>query len=369
MPNRLAAVREQLQAAGLDALLVTHPANRRYLTGFVAEDDPPNESAGHVVITRERAVLIVSPLEAERARLQAPDFEVVDRVRPLAKADAAVLSEVQARRVGFEADAILYRDVKILEEELNGAVELVPVDSLVLDLRAVKTADEIDRIARAAAITDQAFERVAGSISTGDTERTIALRLDTAMRELGAEGPAFPTIVAAGPNAALPHHEPGDRPVEPGEPVVIDMGARVDGYCADLTRTVWIGSPNETLREIYPVVHQALETASARLRAGLTGREADALARDVIAAAGYGDFLPHSVGHGVGVQVHEKPSLSPRSDEVLAVGNVVTIEPGIYLPGRGGVRIEDLAVVEADGIRGLSRARIAPIDGAPDLED
>jgi len=234
---------------------------------------------------------------------------------------------------------------------------LVAVGNLVGDIRVVKSADEIAALERAITITDQAFERVAAGISEGDTERQIALRLDVAMRELGASGPSFPTIVASGPNSAFPHHEPSDRSIVAGEPIVIDMGAMVDGYCADLTRTVWVGEPNEILRAIYPVVLRALEEAEAELVSGMTGRESDGIAREVIAGAGYGDFFTHSLGHGVGVQIHERPSLSPRSDEQLAPGHLVTIEPGIYLPGMGGVRIEDVAIVEHDGsIRILTRA-------------
>jgi Xaa-Pro aminopeptidase len=356
MQSRITQLRQALERAGLDAIVITHPANRRYLTGFEGDDTPPNESAGHVVIGANRAVLVVSPLEAQRAQELAPDFEIFDRVRPLAKADAAVLNEIGATRIGFEEDAILYLDYVTLKENLSADTEFVSVGNMVGDIRAIKTPAEIAVIERALEITDQAFELVAAGIQEGDTERQIALRLDVAMRELGASGPSFPTIVASGPNSARPHHEPSDRSIVAGEPIVIDMGALFDGYCADLTRTVWVGEPNETLRALYPVVLQALEEAEAGLTPGMSGREGDSIAREVIAGAGYGDFFPHSLGHGVGVQIHERPNLSPRTDEQLAPGHVITIEPGIYLPGKGGVRIEDVAVVEQDGIRILTRA-------------
>ncbi len=351
-----------MKQAGLDAVVVTHPTNRRYLTGFEGDDIPPNESAGHVIVSQDRAVMVVSPLEAHRASEQAHGFDVFDRVRPLAKADAAVLKEIGARRVGFEADAILYHDYVMLREELSDDVQLDPVGELINDLRAIKAPDEIAVLERAIHITDEAFERVAATIKEGDTEREIALRLDTTMRELGATGSSFPTIVASGPNAARPHHEPSDRQILAGEPIVIDMGAVVDGYCADLTRTTWVGEPNEVLRAIYPIVLQALNDVEAELRPGMPGREADGIAREVIAAGGYSDFFPHGLGHGVGVRVHESPSMSPRTDEPLVAGHVVTIEPGIYLPGRGGVRIEDVAVIEEQGIRVLTRASKRTID-------
>lgn len=356
MQSRIAKLRERLAAQRLDAIVITHPSNRRYLTGFTAEDHPPNESAGHVVVGSNRAVLVTSTLEAERARTDSPDLEIFDRVRPMAKADADVLKELGASRVGFEDDAILYKDVSILQEELGEEVEIVPVGSLVDELREIKSAGEIDILTRAIRITDEAFERVAPTIAVGDTEREIAWRIDSAMRDLGAEGPAFTTIVASGPNSALPHYAPADRRIEEGEPIVIDMGALVDGYCGDLTRTLWVGEPNETLRAIYPIVMRAVEATESALKAGMTGKEGDALARDVITEAGYGEYLIHSVGHGLGIQVHEAPSMSPRSSQVLEPGHVVTVEPGIYLPGRGGVRIEDVAVIEENGVRILTRA-------------
>ncbi len=362
MQARLDRLRAQIKDAGLDAVVITHPTNRRYLTGFEGDDIAPNESSGHVVVSADRAVLVVSPLEAQRAQEQAEGFEVFDRVRPLARADATVLSETGTRRVGFEADAIIYQDYVTLREVLDDNVELVPVGELINDLRAIKTPDEIRILERAIQITDEAFERVAATIKEGDTERDIAFRLDTAMRELGATGLSFPTIVASGPNAARPHHEPSERAINAGDAIVIDMGAVVDGYCADLTRTVWVGEPDETLRAIYPVVEKALSEAEAELRPGMSGREGDGISREVIAGAGYGDYFPHGLGHGVGVRVHESPSMSPRTDAPLVPGHVITIEPGIYLPGKGGVRIEDVAVVEEDGIRVLTRARKQQLD-------
>lgn len=356
MQDRLSALREQLAASGLDAIVITHPSNRFYLTGYTGEDIAPNESGGHVIVTADRAVLVTSTVNSEQARQQAPDFEVFDEIPSPADADVAVLRQMGVRRIGFEDSAILYADYQTLRRELGDDVELVPVGSLVDDLRVVKSDAEIAIIERAIHLTDQAFEQVEPTIKAGDTEREIAWRLDSVMRELGAEGPAFPTIVASGPNAALPHHRPSDRAIGPGEPIVIDMGAYLDGYCADLTRTVWVGEADDRLREIYPIVLRALEAASAQIKAGITGREADAIARDIITEAGYGEAFGHSLGHGLGVRVHEAPSLSKRYDQPLPAGSVVTIEPGIYLPEWGGIRIEDVGVVGDDGVRILTRA-------------
>ena len=356
MQSRVTKLRDRLAASNLDAIVVTHPSNRFYLTGFTAVDIPPNESSGHLVIGRERAVLVTSFLNADQARQQATELEVVDRTRVFAEADAQALQEIGARRVGFEDRSILYSDYQTLTEKLGGAVELVPVGPLVDNLRAVKSPEEIERIAHAVAVTDRALEQVTVNLQEGQAEQQIAWQLEMAMRELGAEGLAFPSIVASGPNAARPHHEPAERAIQAGEPIVIDMGALVNGYCADLTRTVWLGEPDAKLHEVYGIVLDALRTAETAIRPGMTGKEADATAREVIAAAGYGEAFGHSLGHGLGVRVHEGPALSARTEERLDPGNVVTIEPGIYLPGWGGVRIEDVAVIEEEGIRVLTGA-------------
>ncbi|MCC6313272.1 MAG: M24 family metallopeptidase, partial [Thermomicrobiales bacterium] len=200
------------------------------------------------------------------------------------------------------------------------------------------------------------FVAATKGLAADTTERELADRLDRAMRDRGASGPAFDTIVAAGPHAARPHHDPTDRPIEEGEPIIIDMGARHRGYNADLTRTIWIGEATERLRTIYTIVFDANAAARAGLRAGLTGAEADRLAREPIEAAGFGEQFTHSLGHGLGIKVHEAPSLRKTSEETLETGNVVTVEPGIYLPDWGGVRIEDVGVIAPDGVRILTEA-------------
>lgn len=353
--DRLAALRERLSAANLDAIVITHPTNRYYFSGYTAEDLPPNESAGHLVITPARAILVASTTNSEQARNQARGWEVFDKIRGPAKADVELLREIQPGRVGFEEAAILYHDYQTLREGVQNA-ELVPVGTMLEDMRAVKSAEEIEKIAHAIDVTDQAFTQVSRQIKEGDTEQAIAWQLESIMRDLGAQELAFPTIVAAGLNAAMPHHSPGPAIIRDGQPIVIDMGARVDGYCADLTRTVCAGEADEMLRRIYPIVLHALESVEVNLRAGLVGHDGDAIARDVISAAGYGQYFGHGLGHGVGVRVHESPSMAPGVEAPLASGNVVTIEPGIYLPDWGGVRIEDVAVIEAAGARILTKA-------------
>lgn len=356
MAQRVPDLRAQLRERGLDALLVTHPSNRFYLSGFTGDDIPPNESAGCLLIAADAAYLVTGPVNVEQARAQAPGYEVVPRGKSLATTLAELLGKAGVRRLGFEEEALLVGTERALAEATEGNVEFVAVGDLVSDLRVVKAADELAKIARAAAVTDAAFTAVSRAMRPEQTEREVAWALERAMREGGAEALAFPVIVAAGANGAQPHHEPGDQPVGASLPITIDMGARVDGYAADLTRTVILGEPTDKARAVYMTVLRAEEAALGGIRAGMTGHEADRLARDVLIAAGYQEFVVHGLGHGVGVRVHEAPSANQDVETPLPAGATLTLEPGLYLPGWGGVRIEDLVVIEEDGVRPLSHA-------------
>ncbi len=360
MAQRIPDLRAKMQERGLDALLVTHPSNRFYLSGFTFGDIPPNESAGCLLITGDRSYLVTGPTNLPAARAQAVGFEVVPRGKALPTTLADLLREGGVRRLGFEENATLVSLYRALEEATAGdngrRVDFVPVGELVSELRLIKSEDELAKIGRAARITDEAFESVARQLRPEQTERAIAWALELAMRERGAEGLAFPTIVASGPHGASPHHEVTDRPVGEGLPITIDMGARVAGYSADLTRTVILGEPDLRAREVYGTTLAALEAAEAGIRAGMTGAAADAVARGVIEGAGYGEHFVHGLGHGVGVRVHEAPSAAREVEAVLLAGATLTLEPGIYIPDWGGVRIEDLVVIEDAGVRVLSGA-------------
>jgi Xaa-Pro aminopeptidase len=321
---------DRLRATLEEPLLVTHGPNVRYLTGFSSSN----------------AALLIEP---ERVRLFT-DFRYVDAARAVEGVElvetkrslVGALSELLEGRVGFEADAVSYASWETLRSR---GLELVPRRGLVEALRAVKDDGELDTIRRAGEITSRAYERFAEERFVGRTERDLAWRLDELFHELGAHAPAFETIVAAGPNSARPHARPTDREVQAGETVVIDAGAQVDGYCADCTRTFATGSLPEELRAAYVVASDGQLTGLEAVRAGVTGIDADATARDRIEAAGYGANFGHGLGHGVGLDVHEAPRLSRESSDTLASGNVVTVEPGIYLEGLGGIRIEDLVIV------------------------
>ena len=357
--ERVARVRALMAEQQLDCLLITHPSNRIYLTGFTGEDIAPNESSGHLFITPNDAVLVTGGVNLTQAEAQAPHVRVVKREGGWPQADAAVLIELGIHRIGYEAQAMLVAVFHGITEQLDEKHhehEWIVADGLVEQLRIVKSESEIALLRKAFEITSEAFERVAPTIQAGQTESEVAWKIHQAFVELGAEGPAFPTIVAAGTHAARPHHEPGERVISEGEPIVIDMGARYHGYCADLTRTVWVGEPNQKLREVYPIVAAAVEQAIERIQPGITGADMDAAARDFIEARGFGDAFNHSLGHGVGVRVHEGPSASKESKDVLAAGHVVTVEPGIYLPEWGGVRVEDVVLITDDGIEVLTTA-------------
>jgi Xaa-Pro aminopeptidase len=363
MPNyleRIERVRGRMAERGLDAILVTHPTNRRYLTGFPDDDLPPDETAGHVIISRDRAILVVSSRDKNQALAHVQDLEVqAPEVVAWHAKDTEFLSTIKPRRLGYESNALLvgiYHGIDKALREAEVPVEWVEIDGLVEELRVVKAADELLLLRRAFAITCEAFNTVAPTIRAGETEIQVARRLDDQMIALGAEAPAFTTIVAAGPNAAIPHHVPGGTVIEAGVPIIIDMGARYEGYCADLTRTVWLGEPDEKLREVYPIVTSAVEQVFERLHPGMAGKEADRLARAFIERHGYGDAFVHSLGHGVGLRVHEAPRASKASDDKLDPGHIVTIEPGIYLPGWGGVRVEDVVLVTENGFEILTES-------------
>jgi len=338
----------------VEAVLVTQAENRRYLSGYTG-------SAGTLLVTSSQALLITDFRYYEQVSQQAPAFTLVKQNKTFKQALRQAVQAAGAKTIAFESRDVsvgLYQDMR---DALAGRgerliVELVPASDLVEPLRVVKDEDEIAAIARAARIADAALAAALPHFAAGMSEIEAAWQIERRMRELGAQGVGFELIVASGPNSALPHARPSSRPLQEGEPIVIDIGARVDGYVSDMTRTICLGKPGARFRKIYDIVLRAQLGALAGIKAGLDGKAADALARDVITQAGFGKKFGHGLGHGVGLQVHEQPRLSHLLTEPkpLQAGNVVTVEPGIYLPGWGGVRIEDLVVVTDAGVRNLT---------------
>ena len=353
MQTRLSTFVAQLSEREVDAILVSGAENRRYLSGF-------SGSAGYLYITGERAHLATDFRYTEQATAQAVHFDV-EQVRVGWDWLLTQLKESGAKRLGFESQAMTVSTYNSLmgaikEDTGLSGVDLVPISDLTDGQRSIKDADELVLLQRAIDASDLAMEQVCPIITAGMTEREVAWRMEMAMRDAGADGISFDTIVAAGPNGAMAHHMPTDKVIQRGEPIVIDMGAKVGGYCSDITRTVVVGEPDEMFHKIYGIVLDAQLTAIDKVRTGMTGEEADGLARDVIAEAGYGDNFGHSLGHGVGLAVHENPRVSPRSQDPLDVNSVFTVEPGIYLSGWGGVRIEDIVILDKNGATPLSKA-------------
>lgn len=334
----------RLPALEVDALLITRLPNVGYLTGFTG-------SNGQLLLTASEALFFTDSRYEEQARRQLPDIQARIYARELATSLPQACRDARVGRLGFESAGLTYKAFEKLRTA-DGA-ELVPVGDEVELLRQAKDREEIRLIERAQDLTDEAFERVLAKLVEGVTERETALELEDAMRHGGADRVGFDTIVAFGENAAEPHHGPTDRPLSRGDVVKMDFGCVVDGYHSDMTRTVAVGDPDPRLVEIHEVVRKAQEAGIAATRRGARAGDVDEAARKVIRAAGYGERFGHSLGHGVGLEVHEGPSLRAGSDEVLPEGAVVTVEPGIYVPGLGGVRIEDMVEVTADGCRPL----------------
>jgi Xaa-Pro aminopeptidase len=349
--------RTWLGEQGLDAFYVTQPQNASYLSGWL-NDEP---GAGSLLVSVDKQLLLTNALYSEVAGHEATGWEVV---LPAGREYAVAIVELaQAhgwKKIGFESQEISYAEYEKLRQASEDIFTLQPYEiSSIESLRSVKQPYEIELLKRAIAITDETFAHICQWIQPGMTEKAVALEVSRKMVELGADGTSFDTIVASGPNGSKPHAVPGQRQIQRGELITIDMGARYQGYCADMTRTISLGEPAEPrMKEIYAAVLRAMKTCEQNLRAGVTGREGDALTRNVLAEADLAQYYIHSTGHGVGLQIHERPNLSQRAPEELKlpVGTVVTVEPGVYIPGWTGTRVEDCVLVKEDGVEVLTQS-------------
>jgi len=349
---RLDKLRTSMAERGLDGILVCQPENRRYLSEFTG-------SSGWLLISAKQAVLATDFRYVEQAKAESPEFAVVQTKRELRDWFPGIVSDLGLCKMGFEADFVTFDSHEKLNKALTTAqvnLELVPTTGLVEGLRAVKEPDELALINKAVELADAVFEQAQTIIRPGMTEKEAAWEIEKSFRQGGSEGVAFEIIVASGPNAALPHARPTEKKIGSGEPVVMDMGARIGGYCSDLTRTLFLGGASDAMQKIYDIVLKAQIAAIDGIGSGMDAAQADQLARSVIEQAGYGDNFGHGLGHGVGLAVHELPTVGPASAGTLSDGMVFTIEPGIYLPGEGGVRIEDIVVLENGKTRILTTA-------------
>jgi Xaa-Pro aminopeptidase len=349
--ERQAALRLTLEAEGLDGLLVTHLPNIRYLTGFTG-------SAALLLVQPDACILISDFRYAAQAPVEVGSVATVEiDQRSVWDRLGRLLSGEHRERLGIEAHALSVRDAERVSG-LSGSSRIVPTADLVERLRVVKSPEEVAAVRAAAELAQEALAQVLPRIRVGQSEREVGAELEGELRRMGSEWHPFPTIVASGPRSALPHARTSERTIAKGDLLLLDFGAQVEGYCADLTRTVIVGAKaDERQRSIHELVQSAQRKAIERLRPGMTGQQGDALARGVIENRGLGDAFGHSLGHGLGLEVHEAPRLAANSDAVLPAHAVVTIEPGVYFPGWGGVRLEDDIYLAPHGAERLSDGR------------
>jgi len=351
--TRIQQIRERLEHLDLDAFVVSTPENRYYLSGFSARDIALNEISGYLVIDRERQILLTDGRYVFQAREECPLYDVLIYTDNPMKAVAAAVRDGNPGRVGIEAYHLIVELYQRLVAALEG-IEVIATVEVVEPLRAIKTETEIEKIRASVNLTEKALDQVLPRLKPGISEKQAAWWIERAIRELGAEAVSFDPIVASGPNASKAHHEPSERRLREGEPIILDIGSRLNRYCSDMTRTVILGTPPPLFKKVYLAVRRAQEKALGSIKSGMMSTEADALARREIEQSGYGEHFLHSLGHGVGLAVHENPYLRRTNPVEIKENMVVTIEPGIYIEGWGGVRLEQLAVIRQEGLEVLN---------------
>ncbi len=358
LEHRIENVRKALAAAEIDTLMVLVAENRFYLSGYTGEDSQFDETAGALFITRDDLILATDPRFDIQAGREAPLYDIACYKKGLAKELPEIVKRLETRRLGFEnvrLSCLQYSRMKAALQAADLTTTLVPVENIVENLRVIKTEDEIEATRRALAIAEDAFETVLAGLEPGMTESEGAWKLEIAVREKNGSGLSFPTICAAGPNSALPHAIPGDRKFKQGEPILFDWGVFAGHYCSDTTRTVVLGKPDSQFQKVYTTVLEAQKRAIKEIRDGASSTAVDAAAREFIDGTEFKGKFAHGLGHGTGLAVHEAPRLNMLKDEPLKAGMIVTVEPGIYLPGWGGIRLENQVVVRPDGAEVLNR--------------
>jgi Xaa-Pro aminopeptidase len=345
--ERLRRIRAILRARAMDAFLITSPENRRYLSGFKAEDAAINESSGALLITAKEAIVLTDGRYEVQAGQECQGWRLFIYRKGLKEAVKRLTEEAGVKKLAYEPEYLTCAGLEAIKKACP-RLDIAPLSGRIETMRAIKSQEEIMHIKAAITAAEIVFKEVSSAIHPGMTEKEVAWRIVEGL-SMRAEGPSFPPIVASGPNSALPHAVPTERPIAEGEPVIIDMGAKLNGYSSDMTRTIFIGEPMPPFKEIYNTVRAAQIAAQNAISAGMAARTVDRIARDIIKTAGFGPMFNHSLGHGVGLAVHEAPALSPRNRKTLRQGMVATIEPGIYLPGQGGVRLENMVYIGEKG--------------------
>lgn len=354
MTQRVDRLRKQaLHPNGnVDVAWIIQPENRRYLSGFRATDTQLTESSGSLLISENRAVLVTDSRYTTQAKQEAPHFEVLTIKRDLVEEFPDILKDLGARCVGFESDYLTWGMYQRLSQAFNAMPAkptLLPLPTVVEEMRETKADEELMTLRAAADLISDIIEAVIAGMRPGMTEKEVAYHIESLAREGGAEDLAFPSIVASGPNSALPHAVSTDRRLNTAEPILLDAGVRLNGYCSDMTRTVFLGEPGDMFKSMYKTVRKAQLAAINAIYPAVKSTDVDRVARHIIEEAGYGAYFGHGLGHGVGLAAHERPRLSPRHPVPLKEGMVVTVEPGIYIPETGGVRLEEMVWVTPTG--------------------
>ncbi len=355
--KRIKKLRQSLTEKRIDAVMILIDHNRHYLSGFTAEDTLFDESAGALFIGPENLLLATDSRYTIQAANEAPQYEIFCYQKGLIPSLPSILPKINARSLGFENHRLSVRQYEEIVEVLKAAhlkIDLIGVEGMVESQREIKDQSEIDKTKAALALAEEVFTQVIAELQPGLPEKEIAWTLEKGMRAAGAEALSFPPIVASGPNSAMPHAIPGNRRLQVGEPLLFDWGARLNGYCSDISRTLVIGHPDAQFKKVYQTVKDAQRKAIDAIQPGVHAQAVDRVAREYIEAAGFKDKFGHGLGHGTGLAIHEPPRLSPTLDTILEEGMLCTIEPGIYLPSWGGVRLENMVVVRRDGAEVLN---------------
>jgi Xaa-Pro aminopeptidase len=355
--NRLRKVRDKFENLGIDTFWIIQPENRRYLSDFKASDGQLTESSGSLFISLDQAILLTDPRYTTQAHQEVKGFEVITQREGFIEALCEILERLHVKKLGFESSYLIwnrYQEVQKKFAQKSMSVELVPLSNVAEEMREIKEPEELELLSKSAQLMGDVLNQVISELQPGHIEKDVAWRIETLIREGGADEAAFPPIVASGPNSALPHAVPTYRILRENEPIIFDVGARLEGYCSDMTRTIFLGDPSDIFKEIYTTVREAQILALESVKPGMESIEADSIARNHIKKAGFSTYFGHSLGHGIGLAPHENPAIGPLRSKALREGMVFTVEPGIYIPGKGGVRLEEMVFLDKDGARVLT---------------